>query len=669
MKNIYARLILTIFLTLVLQGIIFSQACFIQLSDATGIEYTQEQLDSLEAAACELVQTLPTQFQNDFKVYDIGFYRYNADMVGGVEAVWDRIISEIPTEYYLIFGRAFNRVSKNTSIWLDIKLPITGNFNCYNRIDYKLLESSTKIKVRNNLVRYNYFLAELSGVKYLNTRLTEMIECCQLNLECSECPNSKDIQEYFILHGFDEYDIKILLDQRGKPVELAPIDNPNIHDFAFNVFERDGLKVDPFSEMEEELQNLGLEESSAGVITNNKNLCSNDAPTTLSKSSTLDVIELFNRDYNIDGKILIIVYHLWLNPNGSGDDKLYKKFLWANRGTLDEMDFPLDPSNIGIDTETDYNYELTDLDECTINDNLYEVKKDENGVYHGYELVNCEWQKRDVVEFIEPDPYPLNTNDEQYNIGSQIIPTKTTETRTRLKKEYLGALIEEQYSYSSYFPCGLCYEYTVGSKKDISTNELIRRFYGPYETGWSYQEEKDILFNSFIYGKGQPVVWNANSSISKYLRTNETVSENINRIQQEIIEWVRSEGNLDGLIASNVLRDATNPNPKFSAEYFLTTLSLWPFEMFGGIQGRSVKIIKFNKKPSSTCSSINYECEFVYTLYDNFGLNASEAIWFPGMAEQWTLQHYRNNYCCDYKAFSPVVKHQIEFHHSFEFCK
>ena len=83
----------------------------------------------------------------------------------------------------------------------------------------------------------------------------------------------------------------------------------------------------------------------------------------------------------------------------------------------------------------------------------------------------------------------------------------------------------------------------------------------------------------------------------------------------------------------------------------------------------NVKIVRFQQKYSSTCP-VNKKiiCEFVYTLFDNFGLDSNEGTWYPGMPEQWVLQHFRNGYCCGYQAFSPVIRHQVEFHHSFEIC-
>ena len=51
-----------------------AQPCYIQLGDATGVPLPPAQLAELEAAACELRAAFPAEFQNDFAVYDFGFY-------------------------------------------------------------------------------------------------------------------------------------------------------------------------------------------------------------------------------------------------------------------------------------------------------------------------------------------------------------------------------------------------------------------------------------------------------------------------------------------------------------------------------------------------------------------------------------------------------------------
>lgn len=650
-----------------------SQNCYEVIAGLSGFDTSPYQAE-LETAACELKNAFPEEFQDQFKVYDFAFYSQNEFMQGGFQAVWDKVVSEIPSEYYLIFGKQSDKTGVYSKFWLKLNLPSSGNFECFNQTQYNLLELSILEKVNNtysvngNFPIY-YSNSEKSAILYLKERILDMIECCQPNLRnpqssCSGCPNELDIATYFQSQQYDEYDITIKVDDFGNPIELEPLANNSIQDYALNVYLEDEILKDPYSEIEAELNNMGSNELIVGVITNNFNLCVDPIATALRSSSSNEALDLFNNGYAIQGKKVVIVYHLWLNPDGSGQDKLYKKYLYANNGTLEEVSQALNPNNLGVSSSTIFNYPLTELDECDNTTILYEVKLDVDGKYYGYELSNCRWNKKDIVEFIHPSPYPSNPSDAQYNIGSLgYTPSKTL--KTKMRKEFMGPFIEV--SYNEYEPCELCYEYAVGSKKTISDNDLIKGFYGPYETGWTHQEAKDILFNSFIYGNGQDVVWNSNTTVAQDLRNNATVQSNLLRIEDEIISWVKSNGNLDGLISSNVLRDiSTNPNPNFTA---WDLPNLWPFQMFGGIQGRSVKIVKFKKINSPNCPTEYYQCEIIYTLFDNFGLNDDEAWYIPGLAEQWVLQHYRNGYCCNGQAFHPVTRHQVEFHHSFNFCK
>lgn len=648
-----------------------SQDCYNVLADMSGFN-TEPYQTQLETAACELIQAFPSEFQDKFKVYDFGFYSLTENFQGGFQAVWDnKVIPSIESPYYLLFGKQSDKTGMYTKFWLALKLPNSGNFECYTETQYNLLQNTILAKVEEDYLKSgkipsNYANAEVAGMNYLKQRIIDMVDCCQPTLRnpdesCNGCPKSEDILTFYQDGTFDEYDIEVVTDDFGIPIELEPLYNDNIEDFAVNLYELDGNIIDPFSEVAAELDNLGLGTNALGIILNNYSLCDDPTVPTF-RSSNSEALSYFDSDFVVSGKVLVIVYHIWQNPDGSGDDKLFTKFLRANDGELEEIDIPLNPTNIGVETESDYNYPLTDTENCDSTKVLYEVIKDENGIYYGYELVNCVWEKRDVVEFIEPDPYPANPSNEQYQTGAQINPTVTYTTIMRPDK--MGTLRESKIA--EYTPCKKCYEYSVGSKMDISTNDLMRGFYGWYEMGWTHQAEKDILFNSFVYGKGQPVVWNTESSISEDLSENERVQGNITRIESEIREWVEQNSNLDGLINSNSLTGATHPNPNFT-KWDLP--SLWPTEMFGGIQGRSVKIVRFQQKYSPTCL-VNKKiiCEFVYTLYDNFGLDSNEGTWYPGMPEQWVLQHYRNGYCCGYQAFSPVIRHQVEFHHSFEIC-
>ncbi|MFM2393179.1 MAG: hypothetical protein RLZZ546_1161 [Bacteroidota bacterium] len=656
-------------LLLLISNIVKSQNCYNVIADLTGLD-NSNYLSQLETASCELKNAFPTEFQSDFKVLDFGFYSLSEKMQGGFQAVWDnKVITEanIQSKYYLLFGRQLPDSKGQTKLWVKVKLPTTGNFECFNQSQYDLMEISISQKISYLNYQSDFYNSQIKGITYLKERILDMVECCQPNLRnfqasCTGCLNPSDLKSYYESKGYDAYDIKIYVNNLGNPILMEDLSNSDIKNFARNLYYKDGLLVSPYSEIESELLNLGLNNEAIGIITNNNSFCVDPTTTALRTSLNSEALDLLNNDFIVSGRVQSIVYHLWLNPDQSGNDLLFKKFLYAKNGSLAELSQALNPTNLGVQQPTQYNPQFTDIGQCDNSTSLYEVNKAADGKYYGYSLNQCQWHKKDIVEFIHPNPYPSNNSDRQYTIGTNGF-TPSFQVKTKLQKEMDGPWVET--SYIEYEPCELCYLYSIGSKKNTPDNTLIKDFYGTYESGWTHQKEKDILFNSFIYGKGQPVVWNTNSSISKDLRENESVKNNIIKIQNEIISWVKEKGNLNGLISSNKLRTATNPNPNFTA---WNLPNLWPFQMFGGIQGRSVKIVKYKKISSVNCPTY-YECEFVYTLYDNFGLNENEGIWLPGMPEQWVLQHYRNNYFVGGQAFYPVVQHQVEFQHSFKFCK
>jgi len=83
--------------------------CYIQLGEYSGFD-TSPYFEGLDAVACDLVRSLPPEFQNQFRVYDFGFYSLNEYMAGGVDQIWQDAIrqAEQRTPYYLIFGKESN---------------------------------------------------------------------------------------------------------------------------------------------------------------------------------------------------------------------------------------------------------------------------------------------------------------------------------------------------------------------------------------------------------------------------------------------------------------------------------------------------------------------------------------------------------------------------------
>jgi hypothetical protein len=108
-----------------------AQSCYIQLDDATGLPLPPAQLAELEAAACELRAAFPVEFQNDFAVYDFGFYLHQEGFAGGVPEVFQAKVAEVEVEsaYFLLFGRQLSRGGGVSEVWVEVRLP-EGALSC-----------------------------------------------------------------------------------------------------------------------------------------------------------------------------------------------------------------------------------------------------------------------------------------------------------------------------------------------------------------------------------------------------------------------------------------------------------------------------------------------------------------------------------------------------------
>ena len=133
-RYILQVLALILFLIIFIQTNVEGQnSCYINLGDVSGIDISQYQTE-LNEAACELVQAFPAEFQDQFKVYDIGFYSQNEFMEGGFQAVLDYYHNyEVNSPYYLVFGRQYSGSNGLLNIWISLKLPNDPNFPCKNK--------------------------------------------------------------------------------------------------------------------------------------------------------------------------------------------------------------------------------------------------------------------------------------------------------------------------------------------------------------------------------------------------------------------------------------------------------------------------------------------------------------------------------------------------------
>lgn len=173
---------------LALSGRLNSQSCYVRLSDASGITPTQYQIDALESAACRLRDSLPTVFQDSFKVYDFGFYLHNENMVGGYPEIFQAAITQVETQsqYYLLFGKQTDKSGIYTKFWVALKLPNQDIFYCIDQLSPNLREDLTAkfgiianaIHDSNDKSYFRYHEAETATIDSLRNYVVALKDCC-----------------------------------------------------------------------------------------------------------------------------------------------------------------------------------------------------------------------------------------------------------------------------------------------------------------------------------------------------------------------------------------------------------------------------------------------------------------------------------------------------------
>lgn len=164
---------------------VYGQNCYVRLSDVSGITPTQDQLDSLESTACRLRDSLPTEFQSTFKVYDFGFYLHNETMVGGYPEAFQKAIelAQAGSPYYLLFGKQTDKNGVYTRFWVKLKLPSQAPFACVDAFKLKTIEQQIELvvnqKYQNLGASYSkYSAAEIAGIKKLIDIVFKYTDCC-----------------------------------------------------------------------------------------------------------------------------------------------------------------------------------------------------------------------------------------------------------------------------------------------------------------------------------------------------------------------------------------------------------------------------------------------------------------------------------------------------------
>jgi hypothetical protein len=271
--------------------------CYIHLEDIAGFETAPYQ-DGLELVACELIQAFPSELQNQFKVFDFGFYSITDDMQGGFEAAWERVILKVSNEapYYLVFGKQSDETGLYSKFWFELKMPENWLGQCFDQSYISMLENYiifnfNQIGYSKNPNEYAEF--EKKCMYYLKSKVESLSSCCQPNLTsdnlCNGCISSNDVNTFFLNNGFDSIRINILnpditivdscLCQSPEVILLNKKNKNSMRKNSFDDFTHGYIieingKIINLSEKANKF--LDIYEDGYGIVTHSLSFCQND---------------------------------------------------------------------------------------------------------------------------------------------------------------------------------------------------------------------------------------------------------------------------------------------------------------------------------------------------------------------------------------------------------
>lgn len=165
-----------------------AQSCYIRFQDASGVSPSQDQIESLENAACRLIDSFPAIYQDSFRVFDFGFYLHNEFTDGGYPEAFQLAIDDAQSQspYYLLFGKQTDQSGVYTRFWVDLRLPDEGEFSCINEmsaylrqdVENKLELTANNVHLENNNSPDQFHLAELAAMNSLTTFIWNTVACC-----------------------------------------------------------------------------------------------------------------------------------------------------------------------------------------------------------------------------------------------------------------------------------------------------------------------------------------------------------------------------------------------------------------------------------------------------------------------------------------------------------
>ncbi|HFD33459.1 MAG TPA: hypothetical protein ENJ28_12225 [Gammaproteobacteria bacterium] len=319
----------TILLIWNLSVTVFGQNCFVVSDDITGLE---NQTTILEQEACSLRDSLPNDFQNDFKVIHVGLYLHTPDMIGAKEEFKTSVIqkaSTISPNYLLIIHQLFS--DGHSEYDAEIKLPENWLPECYDELIINAFVNSVKAKFLALQIEYpspyQKTQVEIEGMEYLAKRLGEFTQCCLpgsslKSSSCSSCITAYNVLNELENLGFSPFFAGEVTnsdpdtDQNCLCTESTSATKPND-----NSYNRKTTGVQDYAELTISLDNESYDfatelsdwanQGNEAIVTKNANYC--------------DLTLFQNLQSAFNNSTQAVWVHVWENPKQDDEDIVFLK--------------------------------------------------------------------------------------------------------------------------------------------------------------------------------------------------------------------------------------------------------------------------------------------------------------------------------------------------------
>ncbi len=336
----------------------------------------------LETTAEELISSLPSSYQTDFKVLTFNYYLLDYVFDYGGFVNYSDVIDSAQniSPYYLLITKQYNSLGDCNKFDIKIKLPIENEFSCLDSLSRVNLEIMLNSNISNNYNKNEskgceVMYPEIEMIRFLNGILLDII-----NNNC-KIPSDKTISEWLNAEGFIQLDVECKI--------LGPLESLNS-----NISQRSSILTDYVTDYPELTVNInGSDKNLANEI--NSFIDDNNLSDSYPIFYIMGNDDIFNGNYE-NSKISIINNLpylggiIYLRKNIVGPDKLYLKIEgYKSNDILKAISYDetyVAPSPVGCVNFQDLVNTVNDADQILLDNGYADIKdriKIIRGLYYG----------------------------------------------------------------------------------------------------------------------------------------------------------------------------------------------------------------------------------------------------------------------------------------------